>query len=289
MSVGNVAAQPLHGTLRATTMDRWLLAQLYSRVAPAPLRFVLWDGSWAGAREPLAATIIIRDRVTLARVCANADLNFGEAYMQGRLEIATDNLGDALTVLYEGLQAHLEASARAPRAWWWRRLASRPSPRRSRANVHHHYDVGNEFYRLLARRAHALHLRLLPVAGRERSRRHSSRSWSTSAASCACGRASACSRRAAAGARSRSHHGPPPRGARARLQRLARAGRLRARARREGGARGARRVRRGRLPEHRRPLRRLRLGRHARARRGRVLPDPRRRDRARPRSPTAAA
>ena len=147
MSIGDVAAQPLHGTSRATTMDRWLLAQLYSRVAPAPLRFVLWDGSWAGAREPLAATITIRDRVTLARVCANADLNFGEAYMQGRLEITTDNLGDALTVLYEGLQAHLEASARAPRAWWWRRLASRPSPRRSRANVHYHYDLGNAFYR----------------------------------------------------------------------------------------------------------------------------------------------
>lgn len=147
MSVGDVAARRLQGTSRASAMDRWLVAQLYGRVAPAPVRFVLWDGSWAGAREPVVATITIRDRVTLARVCANADLNFGEAYMHGTLEIAADDLGDALTVLYEGLQAQQDTSTRAPHAWRWRRLASRHSPRRSRANVHHHYDLGNAFYR----------------------------------------------------------------------------------------------------------------------------------------------
>src|SRR5690606_38970203 len=67
--------------------------------------------------------------------------------------------------------------------------------------------------------------------------------------------------------------------ARARLQHLARAARVRPRPRARRGARGPGRVRRGRLPQRGGPLRRVRLGGDARARRPRALPRPRARDR----------
>ncbi|MGE0813312.1 MAG: class I SAM-dependent methyltransferase [Vicinamibacterales bacterium] len=132
-----------HASTESTALDRWLVRQLYRQVAPAPLRFALWDGAWSGAAAP-AATIRFGDRRTLLGVSVNPDLYFGEGYMRGTLEVDADDLGDALTVLYEGLRAH-RAPASRPARHWWRRSA--PSARRSWANVHHHYDLGNDFYR----------------------------------------------------------------------------------------------------------------------------------------------
>jgi cyclopropane-fatty-acyl-phospholipid synthase len=74
----------------------------------------------------------------------SAELRFGDAYADGRIAIEGD------------LQGLLDAVFRAPRsgwmsqlgAWWrWLRRHSN-SLRRSRANAHHHYDLGNDFYAL---------------------------------------------------------------------------------------------------------------------------------------------
>lgn len=149
MSNGGVIAQRLTQGPRVTALDRWVLAQLHRRVGPAPLRFVLWDGSSMGPPDRPAAILTIRDRATLLGVAANADLYFGEAYMRGTLEVAADDLGDALTVLYEGLAVGAGAGEPTGRASWRARWAGAvgPSLRRARANVHHHYDLGTEFYR----------------------------------------------------------------------------------------------------------------------------------------------
>ncbi|MEZ5294609.1 MAG: cyclopropane-fatty-acyl-phospholipid synthase family protein [Vicinamibacterales bacterium] len=143
MSLTDAVLHWHHASTASTAVDRWLVRQLYRQVAPAPIRFVLWDGAWSGAAEP-TATITIRDRTTLAGVSVHPDLYFGEGYMRGTLEVDADDLGDALTVLYEGLRAHRAPAARPARRW---RRGSAPSARRSWANVHHHYDLGNDFYR----------------------------------------------------------------------------------------------------------------------------------------------
>ena len=106
-------------------------------------------------------------------------------------------------------------------------------------------------------------------------KRRSEPRWTTCAGSSSSGRA--------AGGRgglrlglARDPHGARVRGARAGVQHLARADRLRARTGGRAGARGPSRVRGGRLPHRRGRVRRLRLGRHAGARRRRQLPHPRR-------------
>ena len=109
-------------------------------VASAPIRFLLWDGfelpSTAG---PAVATIRFKDRSALIGWVWDPDLNFGEGYMSGAVEIRGDLLA-LLEAIYRvsGTSIH--------RSWWlWQRSND---ARAARENVHHHYDLGNEFYRL---------------------------------------------------------------------------------------------------------------------------------------------
>ncbi len=77
----------------------------------------------------------------------NPDLGFGDGYSDGRIELEGD------------LIAFLEAVFRAPRApayvefvrrclMGWRLRPSANSLKRSRHNISHHYDLGNDFYKL---------------------------------------------------------------------------------------------------------------------------------------------
>jgi cyclopropane-fatty-acyl-phospholipid synthase len=124
----------------STWLDRWALARIQRTVASAPIRFLLWDGfelpSTAG---PAVATIRFRNRSALIGWVSDPDLNFGEGYMSGAVEIRGD-----LLALLEAIYRASGTSIHRP--WWlWQRSND---ARAARENVHHHYDLGNEFYRL---------------------------------------------------------------------------------------------------------------------------------------------
>ena len=123
---------------RSTTLDRWALERIRRTVAAAPLRFMLWDGfELPGTPRPVA-TIVFKNRRALYGWMWDAELNFGEAYMFGAVEIRGD---------LEGLlEAVYRALGTKPRPWWlWQRSND---TRTARQNVHQHYDLGNDFYRL---------------------------------------------------------------------------------------------------------------------------------------------
>jgi cyclopropane-fatty-acyl-phospholipid synthase len=119
------------------------LRVLLAAVGRPPVEFVLWDGSRVEGETPVQARIHLRDRRTLRRLLRNPIVGFGDGYADGSLEIDGD-----LTHL---LELVFRASYRAARPA--RELLnalgaprSNNSPERSRANVHHHYDLGNDFY-----------------------------------------------------------------------------------------------------------------------------------------------
>jgi cyclopropane-fatty-acyl-phospholipid synthase len=124
---------------RSTAFDRWAVGRIQRLVASAPLRFVLWDGfelrSQAG---PPVATVVFKNRRALLSWIWNPQLNFGETYMFGAVEIQGD-LVRMLEAVYRALRPH------RPRLHWWPGSNSVPS---ARENVHYHYDLGNDFYRL---------------------------------------------------------------------------------------------------------------------------------------------
>jgi cyclopropane-fatty-acyl-phospholipid synthase len=126
---------------RTGTIDRWLAARIQRMIAPTAVRLELWDGTspYRDPARPLGS-LIIHDRRTLIGLALNPDLQFGESYMSGRLEVRgpLEPVVEALTRLSQPLPS------------WRARLAlSLPNTQSaSRRNVHTHYDLGNDFYRL---------------------------------------------------------------------------------------------------------------------------------------------
>jgi cyclopropane-fatty-acyl-phospholipid synthase len=91
-------------------------------------------------------TFVVHDRQTLYRILFGGDVAVGDAFSRGRIT-AEGDLVDMLEEVFRG-----QESARSD---WLSRLDAfrqrRPrlnSPAGSRQNIHHHYDISNDFYRL---------------------------------------------------------------------------------------------------------------------------------------------
>lgn len=143
---GSAAAAPA----RCTRFDRWLTRAILRRLGWPAIAVQLWNGEVIAAPGAVSpATVELRDRRALLRIAWQRELGFGEAYVDGRLEVP-GGLVRFLECVGRCLVGRHDAS---PRFWkelrracirWWRRN----TPARSRRNVHHHYDLGNDFYRL---------------------------------------------------------------------------------------------------------------------------------------------
>ncbi len=128
-------------------LEASLMRRLLASLGDPPLRVTLWNGESmaTGAVEPVAE-IRIASRVTLLKLLVNPELQFGDGYTEGSIEVDGD-LVKLMEVVYRGM-------ARASYSESLLRLGGRAGRRRtntlsaSRANIHHHYDLGNAFYRL---------------------------------------------------------------------------------------------------------------------------------------------
>jgi cyclopropane-fatty-acyl-phospholipid synthase len=125
-------------------LDRWMLSMLQLGFGTAPVGFALWDGTQTSPPHGSpAGRLVVKDRRTLVGLLLDPELNFGEAYASGRLDV----LGDLSHLLEETYRAWEKEgrSEHPPRRFTLRRPNTL---RRARENIHHHYDIGNEFYRL---------------------------------------------------------------------------------------------------------------------------------------------
>lgn len=131
-------------------LDRWLTRRILAESGQPPFAIELWDGTRIEPeppREDLVARVEIRDRRTLYGLLVNTDVAFGDAVSADRIRIH----GDFITFL-ETLYRSVDAAV--PRDSWKRRFKAwlnRPrhnTRRESQSNIHHHYDMGNDFYRL---------------------------------------------------------------------------------------------------------------------------------------------
>jgi cyclopropane-fatty-acyl-phospholipid synthase len=111
-----------------------------------PMRMVLWgEEEVSTANETPLATVRIPDRGTLLRLITSPELEFGDGYAEGRIGVEGDLIPLIETVFRTNhnvgvVPVWVQAIRRGARR--------RRSLRRSKDNVHHHYDIGNEFYRL---------------------------------------------------------------------------------------------------------------------------------------------
>jgi cyclopropane-fatty-acyl-phospholipid synthase len=145
MKPEHVRAFPVHtfsdeiAPMASTAVDRWALARIQGTVPSARVRFLLWDGFEVPSTSTGTAvgTVVFRNRRALFSWIWNPDLNFGEAYMFGAVELR----GDLVSILVEIYRA---LGRSTPQPWWWQRSNDMTA---ARETVHRHYDLGNGFYR----------------------------------------------------------------------------------------------------------------------------------------------
>jgi cyclopropane-fatty-acyl-phospholipid synthase len=124
-----------------TSLDRWFAGQVQRGIADAPVRLELWDGQLAPGAPPHAiGDLVVRDRRALLGLAFNPDLYFGEAYTAGRVRVH-GSLTEVVTALSRSTAARPSRWERAADL-----LARANDGATARRNVHHHYDLGNDFY-----------------------------------------------------------------------------------------------------------------------------------------------
>jgi cyclopropane-fatty-acyl-phospholipid synthase len=128
--------------------ERWMVAKLMRMAGSPPIQFRLWNGDVIepDQQEP-RFTLHLHDHKALYTLVGNPNLAFGDLYSAGRLDVEGD-LADLMKTLYRSVH-------RARQQWprWLEALWRNHNPRstglsEARENIHHHYDLGNAFYRL---------------------------------------------------------------------------------------------------------------------------------------------
>ncbi len=130
---------------RVWTVERWLVRRLLGAVGNPPIALVLWNGEAIGHAAP-KARLKIHDRRTFWQLLANVYLSFGDAFSDGRVEV-DGNLLKFLEIVYHAEDAEPPRGLAAVLAQW-RRKPRANTLGGSRSNIYHHYDIGDDFYRL---------------------------------------------------------------------------------------------------------------------------------------------
>ncbi|MEE2762451.1 MAG: cyclopropane-fatty-acyl-phospholipid synthase family protein [Pseudomonadota bacterium] len=133
--------------------ERWLVAKLMRMAGSPPIQFRLWNGEVIEpeGQEPRFVLHLL-DPKALYSLVANPNLAFGDLYSAGRLEVEGD-LPDLMETLYRSVHSAREQWPRWLDALW-RNHNPRPTGiTEAKENIHHHYDLGNEFYQLWLDRA----------------------------------------------------------------------------------------------------------------------------------------
>jgi cyclopropane-fatty-acyl-phospholipid synthase len=116
-------------------------------VGNPPIEFVLWNGERVACSAAPAAKVRISDRSTLVGMLRDPYVQFGDAYSAGRVEVEGD-LVEFMALMYHS-SAHADARlSTLRRLSRWLHRPHRNSLAGSRENIHHHYDIGNDFYAL---------------------------------------------------------------------------------------------------------------------------------------------
>jgi cyclopropane-fatty-acyl-phospholipid synthase len=140
------------------------VTKLLKMFGTPPFEFALWNGEHIlpEGRNPIAR-ITIRDRKVLLGLLHNPGVRFGDAYSEGRVEIE----GDLVHFMEEVYRGSSRAEKHKSVLSLFSRLLKRPRVNTlagSKDNIHHHYDIGNDFYALWLGRTMAYTCAYYPAA-----------------------------------------------------------------------------------------------------------------------------
>jgi cyclopropane-fatty-acyl-phospholipid synthase len=133
---------------RVSAAERWLVRKWLSLLGDPPIAFVLRNGEVVAPRDrkPMARALI-PSRASLLTLFLYPYHFLGDGYAQGHVDVQGD-LVKAVEALYGRLENVGTRGRLQEFAYRWMNRPKRNTLPGSRQNIHHHYDIGNDFYRL---------------------------------------------------------------------------------------------------------------------------------------------
>ena len=124
-------------------LDKTIYKQIFKASFNAPIDVEFWDGEQVsyGEGEPIAK-IILHDVIPIKDIMAHASLTFGEAYMDGKIDIQ-GGLQKLVTTIYQSKDSFMNNSKFSkfiPKHAHTEKV--------SKQDVQSHYDIGNDFYEM---------------------------------------------------------------------------------------------------------------------------------------------
>ena len=131
---------------RSLRHERFGLEALFNRLGRPSIQMKLWDGFTVGVPDRSIGTVTFNNRSVLYQLLFLGEVAFGDGYSVGSIDIE-GNLVDVL------VQINVNRNNRVGVVTPFEKLRFvrfRPTNSLGRAqdNIHHHYDIGNDFYRL---------------------------------------------------------------------------------------------------------------------------------------------
>ena len=124
-----------------------LMRGLLNSLGDPPIRVTLWNGESISTTTSNAVVgMRVGSRSCLFKLLINPELYFGDAYSNGSIEVDGD-LVKLIEAIYQGL-ALMRSTGLRSRLTKWLNRSQLNTLSDSRENIHHHYDLGNEFYKL---------------------------------------------------------------------------------------------------------------------------------------------
>jgi cyclopropane-fatty-acyl-phospholipid synthase len=126
---------------RRPSWDLRVLSRLLTSIGQPRIEAVLWTGESIRPQDaPPLATVRFKSRRALLKSFWASDVGFGAGYASGEIEVD----GDLVRLVEETFSRM--SRRRLP---WWQVFRRSPNTLSgSRDNIHRHYDIGNDFYRL---------------------------------------------------------------------------------------------------------------------------------------------
>lgn len=118
-----------------------LYKQILKSSFSVPARIIYWNGeeSFTGEGQPIA-TIRIKEALKINPLKDDMTLSFAEAYMDGKIDI-DGSLQELMVSAFSNSESFVEN-----KKYKILKLVNNHNKSISKEDIHHHYDIGNDFY-----------------------------------------------------------------------------------------------------------------------------------------------
>ncbi|HAU42137.1 MAG TPA: cyclopropane-fatty-acyl-phospholipid synthase [Gammaproteobacteria bacterium] len=130
---------------RSRSYERYLLRRVLDAMGSPRFAVALWDGFKISPKDATpVATVNVHSRSALNQLLRQGDMGFGDAFSNGGISVE----GDLVAMLVAAFTVPEPTGIAAVMKSLQQRKPRANTKDGSRENIHHHYDIGNDFYRL---------------------------------------------------------------------------------------------------------------------------------------------